>query len=82
MLTLHDIAASIDYLISVQKYHQHIFDHAHEFQLTNMNQLLDQMCEQIDDDLNAADEQREFESQENRRLDADAARAIRYVQRY
>jgi hypothetical protein len=69
MLILHDIAASIDYLISVQK-----------FQLTNINQLLDQMCEQIDDDLNAADERSEFESQENRRLDADAARAINYAQ--
>ena len=45
-----------------------------------MNQLLDQMCEQIDEDLNAADEQFEFESQENRRLDADAARAINYAQ--
>lgn len=80
MLILHDIAASIDYLISVQKYHQHIFDSAHKYQLTNINQLLDQMCEQIDEDLNAADEQFEFESQENRRLDADAARAINYAQ--
>ena len=79
MLVLHDIAASIDYLISVQKYHQHIFDSAHKFQLTNLNQLLDQMCEQIDEDLTAADEQHEFESQENRRLDADAARAINYA---
>lgn len=80
MLILHDIAASIDYLISVQKYHQHIFDTADKLQLTNINQLLDQMCEQIDEDLNAADERSKFESQENRRLDADAARAINYAQ--
>lgn len=80
MLILHDIAASIDYLISVQKYHRHIFDTADKLQLTNINQLLDQMCEQIDEDLNAADERSKFESQENRRLDADAARAINYTQ--